>query len=690
VTVEQLLDHLDGMRPTGNGSWIARCPAHDDRNPSLSVALGDDGRVLLKCHAGCTTEEIVASIGLTMADLFAERPDRDGMREIVATYDYVDEDGTLLFQVVRFAPKDFRQRRPNGNGGWDWRLGDVRRVLYRLPQVLETARAGGKVAVVEGEKDVHALEAHGAIATCNPGGAGKWRQEYAESLRGAEVAVIADDDEVGRKHAREVARSLDGIAAAVEVLKPVVGKDIADHLATGRRLDELVGITSHESQGDQVAPTTAELLDALATTIRRYVVVSEAQRDAEALWTLHAHAIEAADSTPYLSITSAEKQSGKSRNLEVLAQLVPRPMEAANVSDAALFRALGSEDGPMTLLFDEIDSIFGRNVAKTREEQRGLLNAGWRRGAVAWRCEGEGSKQTPVSFPVFGAKALAGIGELPETLADRSIPIRLRRRRPDEKVERGRYRAIVAACEPLRLAAIRWTGEHVDTLRDAEPELPEELSDRAQDGAEPLLAIADLAGGEWPQRARRALVGLHRDKPEESESQGVRLLADIRAAFDGKDRITTVELLTALKADDEAPWDEWGRSGAGLMPRALSRLLAPYGIRPGDLRTPDGTKKGYKREQFEDAWQRYLPSDPPPKRDKRDIGSSKPKSGGFESATERGSSRIENDLNPHRNGDVADVADGSWDGEPQAATETEEAEAKRLERKFGLDIGDSR
>lgn len=690
MTAEQFLDHLEGTKPTGNGSWIARCPAHDDRNPSLSVAQGDDGRVLLKCHADCSTEEIVAALGLTLGDLFAERRSGDRKREIVATYPYVDESGGLLYEVVRFAPKDFRQRRPDGNGGWNWRLGDVRRVLYRLPQVLKAARAGGKVTVVEGEKDVHALEAHGVIATCNPGGAGKWRQEYAESLRGARVVVIADDDEVGRKHAREVARSLDGIAAAVEVLKPVAGKDIADHLAAGCRFDELVEITSYKSQGDQIAPTTTELLDALATTIRRYVVVSEAQRDAEALWTLHAHAIEVADSTPYLSITSAEKQSGKSRNLEVLAQLVPRPMEAANVSDAALFRALGSEDEPMTLLFDEIDSIFGRNVANTKEEQRGLLNAGWRRGAKAYRCVGEGSRQEVRAYTVFGAKALAGIGDLPETLADRSIPIRLRRRRLDEEVERGRYRNIVAVCEPLRLAAARWARENMDTLRDAEPDLPEQLSDRAQDGAEPLLAIADLAGGEWPKRARRALVELHRDKPEDSESQGVRLLADIRAAIGDKDRITTAELLTVLKADDEAPWGELGKSGDGLKPRALSRLLAPYGIHPVDIRTPDGTKKGYKREQFEDAWQRYLPPHPLPIRDKGDIGSTKPKSGGYVSATEGGVSRIESGSKPHGNADVADVADGSLDGAPQAATETEEAEAKRLEHKFGLDIGDSR
>jgi hypothetical protein len=152
-------------------------------------------------------------------------------------------------------------------------------------------------------------------------------------------------------------------------------------------------------------PDTGAMLDSLATILRRFVVLSDAQRDALALWVPHTHTIAAADTTPYISISSAEKQSGKSRLLEVLAQLVARPMEAANVSDAALFRALAGEAGPATLLYDEVDTIFGKNASTAKEEQRGLLNAGYRRGAVAWRCEGEGSKQTVKPYPVFGPKA---------------------------------------------------------------------------------------------------------------------------------------------------------------------------------------------------------------------------------------------------------------------------------------------
>lgn len=162
----------------------------------------------------------------------------------VAAYDYTDAEGRLLYQVVRFETPDgsktFRQRRPRPGGGWTWNLDGVDRVLYRLPKVLEQARSGRLVAVVEGEKDVEAVEAQGYVATCNAGGAGKWQDNYSETLRGARVAIIADDDEPGHQHAAAVAASLEGIAAALWTVKPAIGKDVSDHLAAGRTLRELV------------------------------------------------------------------------------------------------------------------------------------------------------------------------------------------------------------------------------------------------------------------------------------------------------------------------------------------------------------------------------------------------------------------------------------------------------------------
>ncbi|MCZ7587362.1 MAG: DUF3631 domain-containing protein [Gaiella sp.] len=349
----------------------------------------------------------------------------------------------------------------------------------------------------------------------------------------------------------------------------------------------------------------AQLLDDLAAFVRRYVVVTDAQASTLALWIVHTWAIDAAGSTPYLSVTSAEKRSGKTRLLDVLRLLCRDPLPAANVSEAALFRSLG--DRPRTLLLDEIDAIFGPK-ARDREDLRAMLNAGYRRGTPVLRCVGDGSKQRVEPFEVFGAKALAGIGDLPDTLADRSLPVRLNRRGPGETVAPLRENRPPADAATLRGRVQRFAEEHDDALADAEPELPAELDDRAQDAVEPLLAIADLAGGEWPHRARRAFVELRRgDDASADESLGVRLLADIRAAFahDDADRLSTSELIERLATDDDSPWADW--HGAHVKPRTLSTILRPYGIRSRTVRLDDGTTpKGYRRDQFEDAWTRYL------------------------------------------------------------------------------------
>ena len=218
---------LPGFRRAGKG-WEARCPGHEDRRASLSISLGDDGRVLLHCHAGCETAAVLAKLGLEERDLFNGNGQAAPEKRIVATYPYQDAQGRLLFEVVRFEPKSFRQRRPDGNGGWIWNLENTPRVLYRLPEIL----AASDVFIVEGEKDVESLRKIGLTATCNPGGAGKWRLEYNEWLRGKHVVIIPDKDDPGRRHAHEIARSLyGGIAASVKLLElPGDGKDISDWL----------------------------------------------------------------------------------------------------------------------------------------------------------------------------------------------------------------------------------------------------------------------------------------------------------------------------------------------------------------------------------------------------------------------------------------------------------------------------
>lgn len=240
--VEALEHYGCAPRPSGRGVE-SRCPAHDDSRPSLSIARNDqqDG-VVFRCHAGCQVEDVVQSLGLALRDLYDEpRNPRQAPRStVVSEYEYTDEGGELLYIVERHDPKAFRQRRPDGQGGWVWKLGDVRRVLYRLPEVQRAVVQGQTVYVPEGEKDVERLRAAGHVGTCNPGGAGKWRPEYADLLAGADVVVVADRDAPGRQHAVAVAASLEKVGATVRLLEPASGKDVSEHLDAGRGLDELV------------------------------------------------------------------------------------------------------------------------------------------------------------------------------------------------------------------------------------------------------------------------------------------------------------------------------------------------------------------------------------------------------------------------------------------------------------------
>src|SRR5215218_10379999 len=356
------------------------------------------------------------------------------------------------------------------------------------------------------------------------------------------------------------------------------------------------------------APSGVELLVNLIGFIRRFVALSEAQVLLSALWIVHTHALDAAETTSYLNIRSAEKRSGKTRLLEVLSLLVARPWFTGRVTAAVLVRKVAAQTP--TLLLDGSDAAF-KGDREYAETLRGVLNAGFRRGGVASLCVGQGANMTYEDFPVYCPKVIAGIGKLPDTVADRSIPIELRRRRPSEKVERFRLRKVGPQALPIQRDVRAWAQAHLERLSTAEPDLPDELDDRAQDIMEPLLAIADEVGGEWPERSRRAAVGLLTgEEREDAESLGVRLLRDVRDVFDDKggDKLPTVKLLEALNAMEEAPWGSL--RGEALDARGLARLLKPYGVKPEKLREGDDTFRGYRQASFEDAWVRYLSAPP--------------------------------------------------------------------------------
>jgi hypothetical protein len=579
------------------------CPGHDDHNPSLDVAEGDDGRPLTICRShGCTFEAICEVISWEPPD----RDDGDGWTPrgpLLKAYRYTDEQRKLLFEVCRTESKEFPVRRPDPStkSGWRWSVRGVRRVLYRLPEVLAAVADGYEVYVPEGEKDADALAAAGVTATCNPFGAGQWDDAYSEVLRGANVVIVQDRDDLGREHAAKVVASLAGIAASVRVVEAAEGKDAADHLAAGLTVHDLVPGTLWS--GSDVRPL-CELLDDLVAFTRRFVFYHRPQAAAIALWIAHTHAVEAAfDTTPYLVLTSAEKRSGKSRLLEILELLVHSPLLAVNMSDAALFRVI--EKRKPTLLLDEADAIFG-SKGREREELRGMLNAGWRRGAKSYRMGGANNRVLE-EFAVFCPKAFAGIGDyLPGTLDDRAIILRLERRTRDERVERFRRREVVPEAEGLRAQLVATIEPRVNELSAARPLLPDELDDRAQDCWEPLLALADLAGGEWPGRARAAALKLSSGEAREDDSLSIRLLTDIETVFTstGTQALKTSTLIEELGAIEESPWGDW--YGKPISAQKLSQLLHPYRIKTMSIWVEGAKARGYKREQFTETWNRYL------------------------------------------------------------------------------------
>jgi Protein of unknown function (DUF3631) len=375
---------------------------------------------------------------------------------------------------------------------------------------------------------------------------------------------------------------------------------------------------------------TAGLLDDTYKFLNRFLVVNAAALVAGALFTGHTYAFAAAETTPRLSIRSPEAESGKSRWLEALEHVVRRGWYLIEPSIAALYRV--TEKERRSILFDEIDTMLGP-AAHNAEDVRAFLNAGYRKGAKVPRCVGEGSKMTVKDFDVFAPVVVAGIGKLPPTTETRSIVVHMKPRTKGEPVERLRIRKVRPIGEALRARWAAWAEAHTEELTEAEPDLPDELSDRMQDVWEPLLAIADLAGEGWAARARAAAQELFESRDQDDESIGRRLLADIRAVLDDPERddpdddthgqaIASGALATALAAIEGAPWAEWSRDDKPISATKVAWMLRPFGIRPGQHKISGRKIRGYLRSNFEDAWRRHLKDDREPDPDPPPSGES--------------------------------------------------------------------
>jgi len=534
--------------------------------------------------------------------------------KVIATYDYVDEHGTLLGQVLRKEPKAFTQRRPK-DGGWEYKAPE-RKVPFHLPQLLE-ADPNAWVFIVEGEEDVLALESIGLVATCNMMGAKKDLRPYVEFFRGRCVAIIPDNDDDGATHATNWESALHRVTRDLLRLPPLTPdipkSDPRDWVRSGgtgecllETLQELqtlrrLRVSSTQARGEKT-------LDELERFIRRFLVYPTTHEyAAHVLWIMHTWSMELWDSTPRIAFLSPEPQSGKTRALEVTEKLVPRPKRTVNNSTMYLYREISNPEGRPTILYDEIDTIFGPK-AKGDEDARAMLNAGHRKGATAGRCVIVGNEVKTEDFPAYCAVAIAGLGYLPDTIISRSIRIGLHRRSAHEPIEQFRDRLVNGDVTILREKISTLMEDLYKSMDGYYPEFPEGVENRDADVWEPLLIIADIIGGSWPQRARAAATYLVKKSKEVPLSLNLRLLKDIRLIWGDRSKMSTQQIIDELGELEEAAWNEINR-GHPMTTADLGKRLRNYDIKTTVLNLGGARSvRGYYREDMQEIWLRYLGS----------------------------------------------------------------------------------
>jgi putative DNA primase/helicase len=347
----------------------------------------------------------------------------------------------------------------------------------------------------------------------------------------------------------------------------------------------------------------SDLITQLATIYSRHLVLPPHAETAAALWIVHTYAIDAAVCSPLLTWQSPTYRCGKTTAETITCALASRAVMASNISPAAVYRFV-DQHAP-TLVLDEADTF-----AKDNEGLRGILNSGHTRaGAYVIRCGGEDFQ--PQRFSTWCAKSIALIGKLPATLQDRSIVISMRRKLPTARVESLPDEPI-KVFHRLRRECRRWVDDHMYALRSAKVRIVPLLNDRATDNWLPLLKVAEMAGGEWPEKARAAALALGGDS-NELVGVGQQLLADIQKWFAGcgSRAVRSRDLANHLAGLEGRPWAHWKR-GQAISPNQIAQLLSDFEIEPGTVRftaEKNGTDKGYERTQFEEAFARYLPAE---------------------------------------------------------------------------------
>jgi hypothetical protein len=352
-------------------------------------------------------------------------------------------------------------------------------------------------------------------------------------------------------------------------------------------------------------PGGGAVLDEVHEFLCAYVAFpSAAAAVAVTLWAAHTHLAARFESTPRLALISPEKQCGKSRVLELLELVCAGAETLSDASPAYLYRRIGA--GQVTILLDEADAIWKRGKSdETAEALRSIVNAGHRKSATIGRVEMNGQAAKLTRFRCYAPAAIAGIGNLPDTIMDRAVVVRMRRRAPDQRVRDYRERTTRPEGDALRDLLAAWAADVAESVGDPWPHKPPGGADRPADVWEPLRMVADLAGGDWPKQAAEACTAFVAGARDDTETTGTRLLADLRAVFGTAEVMSSEAILGKLHGLEESPWGDW--YGHQLTFRDLARLLKPYEVRPVVVRIGDATPRGYRRSDLHSAWRSYLP-----------------------------------------------------------------------------------
>ena len=608
-----------GCDPTKSGDgWKAKCPTHDDRNPSLSVWEVDERGnklVRVKCHSNknCTYQGVLQAIGI--GNNYKPTVNTPKTATTKQSWNVCDVDGKLI-------AVHFRIDSSNGKKSYPWELPDGTKGLggiktSDLPlygtERLTTLSDGDTVYITEGEKACDALlnSGYNAVGSITGGANPIACDNSLRPLIRFRCVVWADNDDVGRDHMNRIAARLMQLGCK-DILQVnwqnAEYKDDAFDAVYKGCVDELTNtlVPWLATESD-----LSDILDRVKAFIRRFVILNDDQLVVLSAYVAHTYTYRACIYTPYIHIYSPTTECGKSSLIRALMSLVCQPAKTDSITKSALIRRV-DRIGP-TLLIDEFDATV-KGSKEVGEAIRGILNSGFHLAGVYTMSDSIGNSWEDKDYTTFCPKVLSGISQIWETVQNRSIPIRMIRATPAEVDALTKFdeRDHINDADSIQEDLNEWGTFYTAVLYDSRPQLPKGLGSRAQDICEPLVAIGDLAGGEWSTRIRDSVVALCNQESVSIQNRGVQLLMDCYniSKTHSEDKIKTQDLIDQLGLIEESGWGDYNR-GKSISSSQLARLLREFQIFPKQYRFSDGSNvRGYGFFDFTDTWSRYCPAIP--------------------------------------------------------------------------------